>query len=120
MQSATNSATITTSSTTYATAVGAPSLTVTGAHTVLLTLTIAGSNTNNDRSCLMSFAASGGLTLAASDDRAAGAAAGAAIPFATSATYLFTTTGNTTFSAQYRASANTCTFTRSNIIAQVY
>jgi hypothetical protein len=99
------------------------SITVTGTHRVLVTLTTNCQNTSNDSGCFMSFAASGGLTQSGSDDFAVGdgrSPGTGSRNLASSASYLVTVSGDTTFTAQYKAPNNTAVFHTSNIIVQVY
>jgi hypothetical protein len=89
-----------------------------------VTLTTNCENSSNDGGCLMSFNASGGLTQTASDNFATGngrAGGGSDRQSVTSATYLVTVTGSTTFTARYRRTGGgTATFNASSIIIQVY
>jgi len=101
------------------------SITATGTHRVLVTLTVNCFNTSNDSGCFMGFDATGGLVQSASDNFAVGnGRSPGPSPDRTisqSASYLVTVTGNTTFTAKYRrAAGGTATFASSNIIVQVY
>jgi hypothetical protein len=115
---------IETTSTTYTAISGGPSVTVTGAHTILVTLTVNCWNSDNDSGCFMGFDATGGLTQSASDSFAVGSGREPGPSpnrtISQSASYLVTTTGDTTFTASYRAVANTARFGASAIIVQVY
>jgi hypothetical protein len=86
--------------------------------TITTTCTASGVNSG----CYMSFTASGGASLAGADTRAAGALAAqlTAPTFAGSASFVVTTTGNTTFTGVYRSTSATATFSASTIIVQVY
>jgi len=89
----------------------------------LVTVTGQLSNSTNNRLCYMSFAVSGATTVAASDATAILYNTSVANTAAQmSATYLVTglTSGSNTFTAKYRASANTCTFVNRNIIVTPY
>jgi hypothetical protein len=104
----------------------AVSVTVSGSHRVLVTITSNCDNTDNDSGCIMSFAASGALTQAASDNFAVGTARDAgpapARNTSMSASYLLTIpNGTTTFTGQYRrGGGNTARFQAHTIIVQVY
>jgi len=127
ISSGSGSATVTATSTTYAApATGTAAsvvVNVSGTHKVLVTLTTTCTNANN-KGCWMSFDASGGLVQSASDNFGLGTAAtmgGAGSSLASSASYLVTVTGNTTFTAKYRIdSASTASFPASSIIVQVF
>jgi hypothetical protein len=125
LSSASGSASLTTSSTTYAApAAGGTAavlvVTATGTHKVLITLTINAINSNNNKGIYMGFSATGGLSQVASDSFGVGGTFDMTGSFSGSATYLVTITGNTTFTAQYKVTANTGTFFSSTIIAQVF
>ena len=117
----------TTTSTTYTdlTTVG-PAATVTVSSSglkALVTISAQLSNSNNNRLCLMAFDVTGATTVAASDAQAIlYTTSGGGTAAQMSATYLVTglTAGSNTFTAKYRASANTCTFTNRNIIVTPY
>jgi hypothetical protein len=81
------------------------------------------SNSANNRRCYMAFAVSGATTVAVSDTRSLIYTTSAAPSEGqTSAVYLVTglTAGSNTFTAKYKASANTCTFSNRNIIVTPY
>jgi Collagen triple helix repeat (20 copies) len=123
---------VTSTSTTYAapTSGTAAAVTVTlpaGTHQVLVTLTTECENSNQDSGCYVSVATSPttNLNIAAADTTAVGnGRPGAGKTFVGSATYLFTYTGasgvSTTFTAKFRANANTATFHMNSIIVQIY
>ena len=122
---ASGSASLTTNSTIYTpptTGTGAVlSITVSGTHQVLITLTIVGNNTNNNGGAYMSFDATGGLVQLASDSYSVGSSGNdIAGPICVSASYLVTVATNTTFTTRYRVNSHSCTFLSSTIMAQVY
>ncbi len=102
----------------------APTVTVGGAHTVLLTITATCTTADVQSGCYMSFTASGGATLAGDDTRAAGIAKNSAASggpsFTGSASFVVTTTGTTTFTGVYKSTVDGSVFNASSIIAQVY
>ena len=102
-----------------------PAVTVTVSSTgqTLVTITAELFNSTNNGICFMGFAVSGATTLAASNTQALRFQSPAANGRAQmSATYLVTglTSGSNTFTAMYRAVANTCTFLNRNIIVIPY
>ena len=102
----------------------APTVTVEGAHTVLLTITATCTTQATQSGCYMSFTASGGATLAGDDTRAAGivrnSTASGGPSFAGSASFVVTTTATTTFTGVYKSTLDGSVFNASSIIAQVY
>ncbi len=113
----------TTTSTTYAslTSAGpAVSVTVSATGTALVTLTGATFNSTDDSSCFMSFGT--GSSATASDTTALIATTHHLDNNQMSATYLVRglAAGAQTFTAYYRASANTCTFANRSIIVIPY
>jgi len=93
---------------------------------VLVTMYFRAHASANDLGCWMALTASGGATIAASDAKTVGhdrcskviTTAGG---FGGSASFLVTTTTDTTFSAAYRLNAaGTLTVDASSIIVQVY
>ena len=111
----------TTASTTYTdltTAGPAVTVTIPASGKALVTLTSLIDNTNADKDNFMAFAVSGNTTLAASDATALRWSGKNGDGMQFSATYLVTglTAGSNTFTAKYRTSANTATFTNRSII----
>jgi hypothetical protein len=126
------STTATSTSTTYAapstgTAASVTGVSVQSGDKVLVTINTSCKNTNANKGCYMSFAASvasgsPGITHTASDsDVAGGAATVAGLNQGSSASFAFTATGTGTvdFTGKYRVDANTGTFSNSSIIVQV-
>jgi hypothetical protein len=98
-----------------------PAVTVTvgSSGKALVTITTLMSNSNNNAGCIMAFAISGATIALPTDAQALRAvSSGAGSQFQGSATYLVTglNAGNTTFTAKYKAQANTCTFANRNLI----
>jgi hypothetical protein len=89
----------------------------------LVMITASLSNSNNNRRCYMAFQVSGATSTAPIDARSITYTAGPAnSQDQVSAIYLVTglTNGSNTFTAKYKASANTCTFANRNIIVTPY
>jgi hypothetical protein len=104
----------------------APKITVSGAHTVLVTISFSSASSPADAGCLVSFSGNNGSTIdgqpiaTLSDARAAG---GSGEVNAGSRVEMAVTKGTTTFQMGYRHSgpaSSTCTFTDMSIITQVY
>jgi hypothetical protein len=120
---ATSQTTTSTSYTDLATSGPAVTATVSSSGSALIMLTAQLSNSNNNRTCWMGFAVSGATTVAAADAQSVNflsANANASAQF--TATYLVTglTAGSNTFTAKYKASANTCTFVNRSITITPY
>jgi hypothetical protein len=101
---------------------GTVSITASGTKTVLVHLFTSCTSSGNDTGCFMSFDASGGVTITASDNLAVGQSRGTGSGRLVSGggTFLVTVTGNTTFTPRFRTySAGTAIFNYSSLIAEV-
>jgi hypothetical protein len=97
----------------------ATTVTVSSAGKAVVTVTSYLQNGNSGKSCWMAFAVSGATTVSPTDTQSLAALGG---PYRHSATYVVTglTAGSNTFTAKYKAEANTCTFADRNIIVTPY
>ena len=106
----------------------APKITVSGAHTVLVTLSFTATTKVANSGCLASFSGDNGSTINGatitnlSDSRATGGGQAGGVNAGSRAEMAVTKSGTTTFQMGYRraGSSATCTFTNMSIITQVY
>jgi hypothetical protein len=105
----------------------APKITVSGAHTVLVTVTFTGTTKVANSGCLVSFSGDNGSTInsktiaSLSDERAAGGGQAGGLNAGSRAEMAVTSSGTTNFQMGYRrAGASGKSFTNMSIIVQVF